>query len=111
MSDGLDSKVFHVLVSLADGPNHGYAIRQEVEERTGGAVRLWPASLYGTLAELVERGWSREAEPPAGPEDDARRRYYELTEAGREALAAEASRLEGMVRLARRNLSRGEATA
>ncbi len=107
--DGLDPKSFQMLVALASGPRHGYAIRQEVEARTEGAVRLWPATLYGTLAELAERGLIEETESPGGADDDARRRYYALTELGRRVLAAEAARLDSLVRLARSRLAFGGA--
>ncbi len=107
----LDPRSFQILVSLAPAPKHGYVIRQEVEKRTDGEVRLWPATLYGTLAELTERGLIEETSSPAGPGDDPRRRYYALTPAGRSALGAEAVRLEGLARLARAKLSLGEAGA
>ena len=105
----LDAKTFHILLSLAREPRHGYAIRQEVEARTEGGVRLWPATLYGTLSELAEAGLIEETGSPAGPEDDARRKYYAITTAGRGALAAEATRLEDLARMARARLSPGEA--
>ncbi len=105
----LDEKSFHMMVALAPGPMHGYAIRQEVEKRTEGAVRLWPATLYGLLSELAERHLIEPAESPGGPDDDPRRRYYALTAVGRRALVAEATRLEGLARLARLKLSLGEA--
>ncbi len=101
----MDPKTFHILVVLAGRPLHGYAIRQEVEERSRGAVRLWPATLYGTLADLSERGWIGETEGPGGPDDDPRRRYYALTRAGRDALEAETERMEALARLARARLS------
>lgn len=100
----MDPKSFHILVVLAAGPLHGYAIRQDVEERTDGDVKLWPATLYGTLSRLEDRGWIEETASPGGPDDDPRRKYYELTAAGRAALSTEASRLEGLARLARRRL-------
>lgn len=103
-------KSFHIMVVLAERPLHGYAIRQEVERRTDGEVRLWPATLYGTLAELAERGFIEETESPRGEADDPRRRYYALTAEGRRALAAEAARLEELARLARRRLGLREAT-
>jgi DNA-binding PadR family transcriptional regulator len=100
----MDPKSFHILVVLAGGPLHGYAIRQDVERRTDGDVRLWPATLYGTLSQLEDRGWIEETDSPGGPDDDPRRKYYELTADGRSALAAEAARLEGLARLARSRL-------
>jgi len=107
----VDPKHFHMLAALAAGPRHGYAIRQEVEARTEGEVRLWPASLYGALQELTARGWIRETESPLGGEDDPRRRYYEVTAAGRGALAEEARRLEALAGFARARLAGGEAAS
>lgn len=106
----MNPKSFHILLVLASEPLHGYAIRQEVEERTGGEVRLWPATLYGTLKDLSERGWIEETESPGGSDDDSRRRYYALTAAGRVVLMEEASRLEELARLALRRLALGEAS-
>jgi DNA-binding PadR family transcriptional regulator len=90
---------FHVLLSLDGQDQHGYGIMQAVLERTGGKVRLWPATLYGTLKrlmdeDLIEKSTAR----PAAEEDDARRRYYRLTRLGRRVLAAEIERLEDLVR-------------
>ncbi len=91
---------FHVLLSLADQEQHGYGIMQEVLERTDGAVRLWPATLYGTLKRLMEEDLIREASGRPAPElDDARRRYYQLTPLGKRVLAAESDRLERLVRV------------
>src|SRR5258708_40370017 len=85
---------FHVLLSLADREQHGYGIMQEVLDRTGGKVRLWPATLYGTLKRLIDAGLIEESDARPAPElDDARRRYYELTPFGRRVLAAERARL------------------
>ena len=104
----MDGKSFHILAALAAEPGHGYAIRQQVEARTDGEIRLWPATLYGTLSELDERGWIEEVPSPLGDDDDPRRRYYALTGEGRRALAAEAERLEEMAGLARERLAAGE---
>lgn len=101
----MDSKIFHIMLVLAAGPLHGYAVRQEVEERTDGGIRLWPATLYGKLRELTDRGWIEETDSAGGPDDDPRRRYYELTGEGRRVLSAEAARLERLARLARRRLA------
>ena len=103
----LDLKSFHILVVLARGPLHGYAIRQEVEELTGGTVRLWPATLYGLLSELSGERLIAETSPPRGSHDDPRRRHYQLTPAGRRLLEAEASRLQRLARLARSRLAVG----
>lgn len=107
----MDAKAFHILVSLASAPMHGYAIRQEVEARTAGEVRLWPATLYGTLAELSSSGLIEETPSPEGGADDPRRKYYALTAAGRVVLADEAARLEWLAGMARAQLSVGEAGA
>jgi DNA-binding PadR family transcriptional regulator len=93
---------FHVLLSLAAQEKHGYGIMQEVLERTEGKVRLWPATLYGTLKRLIEEELIEESEErPARDLDDARRRYYRLTKLGRRVLAAESERLEDLVRAIR----------
>jgi DNA-binding PadR family transcriptional regulator len=88
---------FHVLLSLADQEQHGYGIMQEVLERTNGKVRLWPATLYGTLKRLLDAELIDES--PASGSDDPRRRYYRLTRLGRRVLAAESERLEDLVRI------------
>jgi DNA-binding PadR family transcriptional regulator len=85
---------------------------QEVLERTGGKVRLWPATLYGTLKRLIEEDLIEESgDRPAAELDDARRRYYKLTALGRKVLAGESERLEDLVRLirAKRGLTKREA--
>jgi DNA-binding PadR family transcriptional regulator len=94
----LKPHVFHVLLSLADDDQHGYGIMQEVLTRTDGKVRLWPATLYGTLKRLMEDDLIAESgERPAPDQDDARRRYYRLTKLGRRVLTAECRRLEDLV--------------
>jgi DNA-binding PadR family transcriptional regulator len=93
---------FHILLSLADQEQHGYGIMQEVLERTDGKVRLWPATLYGTLKRLIDEDLIAESdERPSAELDDARRRYYGLTKLGRRVLAAESERLEDLVRIIR----------
>src|SRR5690348_10763672 len=88
---------FHVLLSLADAEQHGYGIMQEILERTHGKVRLWPATLYGSLKRLTDEDLIEESgERPPAEDDDARRRYYRLTPLGRAVLAAESRRLEGL---------------
>ena len=91
---------FHILLSLAGGEQHGYVIMQEVFERSGGKIRLWPATLYGTIKRLIEAGLIEESDERPAPElDDARRRYYRLTRLGRRVLDAETERLEDLVRI------------
>jgi DNA-binding PadR family transcriptional regulator len=98
---------FHVLVALTDGERHGYAIMQGVETSSGGIVRMGPATLYGTLKRLVDRGLAEELERRPAADDDKRRRYYRLTGLGERVCAAEADRLAGLVRITRSNLRPG----
>jgi DNA-binding PadR family transcriptional regulator len=104
---------FHILLTLAGEEQHGYGIMQEVLDRTGGKVRLWPATLYGTLKRLIEEGLIAESDERPAPElDDARRRYYKLTDLGRQVLAAESERLEDLVWVIREKRKRfGESEA
>jgi DNA-binding PadR family transcriptional regulator len=93
---------FHILLSLAGGEQHGYAIMQEVLNRTTGKVRLWPATLYGSIKRLIEADLIEESDERPAPElDDARRRYYRLTGLGRRVLDAECERLQELVRTIR----------
>ncbi|MDQ3498925.1 MAG: PadR family transcriptional regulator [Actinomycetota bacterium] len=93
----------NVLLALADGERHGYAIMLEVRERTGGRVRLGPGTLYGAIKRLKEGGVIEESGQRPDPEaDDERRRYYRLSGFGAEVLAAEVERLDALVRAARR---------
>lgn len=89
---------FHIMLSLAGGEQHGYGIMQEVLNRTTGKVRLWPATLYGSIKRLREAGLIEESDERPAPElDDARRRYYRLTPFGKRVLNAECERLEELV--------------
>ena len=89
---------FHILLSLAGEEQHGYGIMQEVLQRTGGKVRLWPATLYGSIKRLIEAELIEESDERPAPElDDARRRYYRLTELGKRVLDAECERLQELV--------------
>jgi DNA-binding PadR family transcriptional regulator len=90
-SPTLTPAAFQVLLALASGHAHGYAVMGFVEQVTGGAVRLGPGTLYRTIARLVSDGLVVEAadSDPEAPHD-ARRRYYALTDDGRRAAAAEA---------------------
>ena len=98
----LKTNWFHILLSLAAEEQHGYGIMQEVLDRTSGKVHLWPATLYGTLARLIDAGLIEESEErPAEELDDARRRYYKLSRLGRRVLDLESQRLEDLVSLLR----------
>jgi len=84
-----------ILASLADADRHGYAIRKDVTERSGGEVRLGSTTLYRRLGQLLDEGLIEEARARPAPQlDDERRRYFHITPAGRRALAAELRRLE-----------------
>ena len=92
--------VFHVLLALAEGPAHGYAVAREVEEVTEGRVRMGPGTLYGSLQRMRDQGLVEEADNPGDEAAHAeRRRYYALTPLGRAALRAEGERLGRAARL------------
>ena len=98
----LKTQWFLIMLSLAGGEQHGYAIMQEVLQRTRGKVRLWPATLYGSIKRLIEADLIEESELRPAPElDDSRRRYYRLTALGRRVLDAECERLHELVRTIR----------
>jgi DNA-binding PadR family transcriptional regulator len=99
----LTPAVFHVLLALADGERHGYAIMQEVAENTAGRIKMGPGTLYGTIKRLLEARMIEESDERPDPGlDDERRRYYRLTALGQRAVRAEALRYAEMAELARR---------
>jgi DNA-binding PadR family transcriptional regulator len=100
----LSPQVFQVLLALAAGDQHGYAIMQDVAARSGGKLRMSPGTLYGCIKRMLEQGVIVELsdrERPRGPEDDERRRYYRLTPFGRKVAKAEAARLADSLEQAR----------
>lgn len=98
----LSSAAFHVLVSLADGEKHGYAVLKEINRRAEGAVTLSAATLYATLNRLLNDGLIEEAAERPDPElDDERRRYYAITPLGRRVALADMQRMETALALAR----------
>lgn len=98
----LPPAAFHILVALSDRNLHGYAIIQDIAERTDGAVRLSAGTLYRTIHRMLEEGLLTEIEERPDPElDDERRRYYKILPAGLTAVRAESRRLAGLVALAR----------
>jgi len=101
---------FYILLALADGDRHGLAIARDVQRLSDGRVRLWPATLYGSLEDLRDRGLIAEvAEPRDRPADDSeRKRYYRLSRSGRGALATEGARMGRLARLARARARTGE---
>src|SRR5580693_6897829 len=95
----LKSHWFHIMLSLAGGEQHGYGIMQDVLNRSTGKVRLWPATLYGSIKRLIAAELIEESDERPAPElDDARRRYYRLTPLGSRVLDAECERLQELVR-------------
>lgn len=98
----LTPAMFHILLALADKERHGYDIMREVDERTGGEVRLGPGTLYGSIKRMLNEGFIAELdERPDVELDDERRRYYRLTDFGHRLAVAEAKRLEKLVKSAR----------
>lgn len=98
----LTPAVFHVLVSLAAGDKHGYAILKDVKRRSGGTVTLNVGTLYAVLKRLEDDGLIAESgERPDAALDDERRRYYRITEDGAVTARAEVKRMEGAVAMAR----------
>ncbi len=92
---------FHVLISLAEGDKHGYAILKEVSRRTEGRVKLSASTLYGIVKRMLNDGWVIELDERPDPSlDDERRRYYRLTKLGREVAIAEAERMDELVQMA-----------
>lgn len=93
---------FEILISLADTERHGYAMLQEIEERTGGGMKLRPGTLYRAVDRLVRQGLIEDVEQRPDPDyDDERRRYYRLTRLGHRVATAEAERLQAAVLSAR----------
>ena len=97
----LPPATFHILLALATADRHGYGIIQDVEARTGGALRLSPGTLYRTIQRLLEQGLIVEPKRRSDQLDDPRRRYYRITPFGTAAARAESRRLTQLVRLAK----------
>jgi DNA-binding PadR family transcriptional regulator len=98
----LTPAVFHVLLSLAGGERHGYAIMLDVAQSTDGQIKMGPGTLYGTVKRLLEARLIEESDERPDPSlDDERRRYYRLTAVGEEVVRAEARRYAQIVELAR----------
>lgn len=98
----LPPATFHILIALADGERHGYAIIQEIAARTDGEVKLSAGTLYRSVQRMLDQGLIEESrQRPAPEEDDERRRYYRLSSFGEAVARAETRRLTQMVKLAR----------
>jgi DNA-binding PadR family transcriptional regulator len=93
---------FLILLGLSAGPSHGYGLIREIETLSGGATSMDPANLYRAVKRLKRDGLVEDlGRRPAESDDDERRRYYGLTEAGRQAARAESLRLERLTAVAR----------
>ena len=98
----LPQAAFQILVALADQDRHGYAIMQDVAVRTDGSLKLSPGTLYGSIKRMLDDGLIVEVNTrPSPDEDDERRRYYRITQFGRDIAKAEADRLTVLLRQAR----------
>jgi DNA-binding PadR family transcriptional regulator len=98
----LGAAAVHILIAIGASERHGYSIMREVEEVSGGRMRLAPGTLYTNIKRLLAAGLIEETEERPDPEiDDERRRYYRLTDDGRRAVAAEVDRMEALVTRAR----------
>lgn len=106
----LPAAAFQIMLALADGDLHGYAIMRQVEEQTGGLLRLGPGTLYGSIQALLEGKLIEEVERPQDTEvHQERRRYYRLTAAGRKKARSEAEKMADVLRVARtRKILRGD---
>ena len=98
----LTPAVLFILFALADGEKHGYAIMQSVSRISDNQFRMGPGTLYTTIQRLLDLDLIEETENAGGKSDhENRRRYYKLTRTGKAVLAADISRMESVVRLAR----------
>jgi DNA-binding PadR family transcriptional regulator len=102
----MKSRVYLILLALAEDDLHGLGIARAVDELSDGTTRLWPATLYGSLEDLVSTGWIVELDDPLRrPADESdKKRFYRLASAGRRALASETERLGALVKVARSRL-------
>jgi DNA-binding PadR family transcriptional regulator len=106
--------LLYVLLSLAESERYGSAIAEDVLKLSNGKTRLWPATLYGSLETLAQEGRIRELdeqEQPSGGAGRGRERFYQITPAGRRALAGEADAMESVVQLARSRMAKDGANA
>jgi DNA-binding PadR family transcriptional regulator len=108
MSPAPKTRHFLILLALLAGDSHGLEIAREVERLSEGRVRLWPATLYGSLEDLLEYGWIEEAADPPGQESE-RKRFYRVTRSGQAVARGETRRLVELVKIARSRVRpRGE---
>jgi DNA-binding PadR family transcriptional regulator len=94
----LPASVMHIIVALANGDKHGYAIMRDIADVSDGVVRMGSGTLYGSIKRMLDQGLIEEAEQRPDPAlDDERRRYYRLTQFGHRVGAAEHRRLSALV--------------
>ena len=100
----LSTPVFQVLLSLYESDRHGYAIIRDVEERTNGEVGLSTSTLYGAIQRMMRDGLVERSDERPDPElDDERRRYYRITDFGKQVAKAEAQRIERLAKIVKRS--------
>ena len=98
----LSPTIFHMLLALGEGERHGYALKREILQRTGGKLNLGSGALYGSINKMLEQGLIEESEErPDAHLDDERRRYYRITPLGAAVAKAEATRMSKLVKWAR----------
>ena len=98
----LSQPALHILLALGPEAKHGYAIMQDIAERSGGRIRILPGTLYSTIKKMLADGLVEACDPPRSADsDDARRRYYRVTRTGKLAVRAETERLALLVKLSR----------
>jgi DNA-binding PadR family transcriptional regulator len=97
---GLAGPAQHIMLALGTEALHGYAIMQSIADRSGGVLRILPGTLYSTLKKLLAEGLVEECDAPKNADsDDARRRYYRVTKAGKAAMKTQTERMALLVKL------------
>lgn len=109
----LKPHLFHILLALSEGVRHGSGIMRSILDQTEGKLRLWPATLYGSLEELLARGWIEELTGPDDhpPGESRKKRFFRITHQGSQILVAEASRLQALAHTALARVELGDVTS
>ena len=97
----LTEPTFFILLTLAQSPQHGYAIMKKTAALSDGRVQLSTSTLYGAIKRLLDQGWIERAEEESGVENGRERKAYRLTDLGRRLLNAETVRLQSLVAVAK----------
>ena len=98
----VNAPALHILLALGTDAKHGYAMMQDIAERSGGKIRILPGTLYSTIKKMLADRLVEEVDAPrSAHSEDARRRYYRVTRAGRLAVQAETERMTLLVKLGR----------